>query len=341
MSQQMIDFRSDTVTKPGPEMLECIMKAKVGDDVFGEDETTNTLQSSAAEMFGMDAALFCPSGTMTNEIAIKAHTQPGNEVICDKTSHIYNYEGGGVAFNSGCQVRPLNGDRGRITAAQIEEVINPDDIHKAESTLVSLENTANRGGGSYYNFQDIIDIHRLCKSRGLKLHLDGARLFNALTETTQTPADYGKVFDSISLCLSKGLGAPVGSLIMGSNDFIKKCRRIRKVLGGGMRQTGYLAAAGLYAIQHNVSRLTEDHRHAKQIAGVLAQKSFVGKMMPVDTNIIIFEVRGTETARSLSDKLAAKNIKVIPISASEIRIVLHLDITPEMVDRTISVLENL
>lgn len=341
MSQQMIDFRSDTVTKPGPEMLKYMMKAKVGDDVFGEDETTNKLQSFAAEMFGMEAALFCPSGTMTNEIAIKAHTQPGNEVICDKTSHIYNYEGGGVAFNSGCQVRPLNGDRGRITARQIEEVINPDDIHKAESTLVSLENTANRGGGSYYNFQDIIDIHHLCKSRGLKLHLDGARLFNALTETTQTPTDYGKVFDSISLCLSKGLGAPVGSLIMGSNDFIKKCRRIRKVLGGGMRQTGYLAAAGLYAIQHNVSRLTEDHRHAKQIAGVLAQKSFVGKMMPVDTNIIIFEVRGTETARSLSDKLAAKNIKVIPISASEIRIVLHLDITPEMVDRTISVLENL
>jgi len=341
MNEPIIDFRSDTVTKPSPEMLDFMFKAKVGDDVFNEDETTNELQSYAATLFGMEAALYCPSGTMTNEIAIKAHTQPGNEVICDKTSHIYNYEGGGVAFNSGCQIRPINGDRGRIEANQVKEQINPDDIHKAQTSLVSLENTSNRGGGSYYEFNDIIEISGVCKSAGLKLHLDGARLFNALTETGESPKDYGKVFDSISLCLSKGLGAPVGSLILGSEQFIKKCRRIRKVMGGGMRQTGYIAAAGLFALQHNIERLKEDHRHARDIATALKKKNFIGEMMPVDTNIIIFEVKESETSHSLTDKLAARGIKVIPISNREIRIVLHLDITEDMVARTINEIENL
>lgn len=341
MNQPIIDFRSDTVTKPGPQMLQFMMRAPVGDDVFMEDEMTNELQSYAANMLGMEGALFCPSGTMTNEIAINAHTRPGNEVICDKSSHIYNYEGGGIAFNSGCQVRPIDGDRGRIRAEQIKEVINPDDIHKAASAMVSLENTANRSGGSYYDFKDITKISQLCRSEGLKLHLDGARLFNAIVATGQNVSDYGPLFDSISLCLSKGLGAPIGSLILGSREFIERCRRIRKVLGGGMRQTGYMAAAGLYALQHNIFRLKDDHANAGEIAGALKKKNFVGKIMPVDTNIIIFEVIGSETAKSLTDKLAAKNIKVIPVSNREIRIVTHLDITPEMVDRTIKELNSL
>lgn len=335
MNQPIIDFRSDTVTKPGPEMLQFMMSARVGDDVFMEDEVTNELQSFAANMLGTEDALFCPSGTMTNEIAIKAHTQPGNEVICDRSSHVYNYEGGGIAFNSGCQVRPIDGDRGKIKAVQIKEAINPDDVHKAVSAMVSLENTANRGGGSYYDMKDITEISQLCRANGLKLHLDGARLFNAVVAGGQSASDYGPLFDSISLCLSKGLGAPIGSLVLGSHRFIKECRRIRKVLGGGMRQTGYIAAAGLYALQHNISRLAEDHLHAQKIGEALKKKSFVGKIMPVDTNIIIFEVTGSETAKSLSGKLAAKNIKVIPVSNHEIRIVTHLDITPEMVERTI------
>ena len=242
----MIDYRSDTFTKPSPLMLEAMFKAQVGDDVFGEDPTINELEGLAADIFGMEAALFCPSGTMTNQIAIKCHTHPGNEVICDKLSHIYIYEGGGIAFNSGCQVKPVDGNRGRISALQVKDSINSDDYHKPVSRLVSLENTANRGGGSCYEMSELKNIKEVCLQNNLNLHLDGARLFNAIVEHKEKPEDYGEIFDSISLCLSKGLGAPVGSLLMGASKFIHKARRVRKSFCGGMRQAGYLAAAGIF-----------------------------------------------------------------------------------------------
>ncbi|MBN9298331.1 MAG: DegT/DnrJ/EryC1/StrS family aminotransferase [Filimonas sp.] len=337
-----IDFRSDTFTKPTPAMLEAMMKAQVGDDVFQEDPTVNQLEKKAADLFGMEAAIFCPSGTMTNQLAIKCHTQPGDEVICDHLSHIYQYEGGGIAFNAGCSVRLLQGDRGRITADLVKESINnPLDVHKPLSTLVSLENTANRGGGSCYDFAAFEYIREVCKSNGLAFHLDGARLFNAIVAQKESTKEYGRVFDSISICLSKGLGAPVGSVLIGKREFIQKARRIRKIFGGGMRQAGFLAAAGIYALDHHIDRLAQDHDHAKQIATALSSKDFVGTMLPVETNILIFEVKGKYTATQLAQILKENGILVIPISATQIRIVVHLDVSPEMVRKTIQVIETL
>src|ERR1700761_2012732 len=257
-----IDLRSDTVTRPTPAMLDAMMTARVGDDVFGEDPSINQLEKMAAGLFGMDAAVYCPSGTMSNQIAIKCHTQPGDEVICEKSSHVYIYEGGGIAFNSGSQVRALDGDRGRITAEQVSQAINPDDVHRARTSLVSLENTCNRGGGSCYDIEEIKKIRQVCSDHQLKLHLDGARLFNALVATGQTAAEYGEVFDSISICLNKGLGCPIGSILMGPAPYIRQARRVRKVFGGGMRQAGFMAAAGIYALHNNIDRLAADHDHA-------------------------------------------------------------------------------
>lgn len=337
----MIDFRSDTVTRPTQGMLNAMQAAVTGDDVFGEDPTVNKLELISAALFGMEAALFCPSGTMTNQIAIKCHTQPGDEVICDKMSHVYQYEGGGIAFNSGCSVRLLEGNRGRISATQVKDAINPDDVHKPVSTLVSLENTANRGGGSCYEFADIQQTKQVCLDNNLKLHLDGARLFNALVARNETCKQYGEVFDTISICLSKGLGAPVGSVLIGPAAFIKKARRIRKVLGGGMRQAGYLAAAGIYALEHHVARLAEDHRHAQLIATALQRKDFTGEILPVETNIIIFEVKGRFTAPGLSAMLKQSDIHAIAISPTQIRLVVHLDISAAMVEKTIKVIDTL
>jgi threonine aldolase len=338
----MIDYRSDTFTKPTPGMLQAMFTAEVGDDVFGEDPSVNKLESIAAEMFGMEAGLFCPSGTMTNQIAIKCHTQPGDEVICDKVSHVYIYEGGGIAFNSGAQVKAIDGDRGRITAEQVLNSINPDDVHKAKSTLVSLENTANRGGGSCYEFAEIQKIKEACLVNNLKLHLDGARLFNALVSCNESPKQYGEIFDSISICLSKGLGTPVGSVLLGKKDFIKQARRVRKVFGGGMRQAGFMAAAGTYALEHHIERLEVDHIHAKQTAEALLKKEFTGKMLPVETNIIIFEVVDDfYSAKSLAEAFKKYDILVMPISSTQIRMVFHLDITEQMVKETINVIEQL
>lgn len=338
----MTDYRSDTFTKPTPGMLQAMFNAEVGDDVFGEDPSVNKLEALSAEMFSMESGLFCPSGTMTNQIAIKCHTQPGDEVICDKVSHVYIYEGGGIAFNSGCQVKPIDGDRGRITAQQVLDSINPDDVHRPRTRLVSLENTANRGGGGCYEFTEIQKIKQVCLENNLKLHLDGARLFNALIAKNETPKQYGEVFDSISICLSKGLGTPVGSILIGKKDFIKQARRVRKVFGGGMRQAGFMAAAGIYALEHNIERLETDHRHAKQVAEALLKKEFTGKMLPVETNIIIFEVTGERyTARSLAEAFRKYDILVIPISPTQVRMVFHLDITEEMVKETIEVIDNL
>lgn len=337
----MIDFRSDTFTKPTPEMLEAMFKAEVGDDVYGEDPTVNKLEAYAAEMFGMEAALFCPSGTMTNQIAIKCHTVPGDEVICDHVSHIYIYEGGGIALNSSSSVRPVVGDKGRITAEQVSDAINPDDIHKPRTSLVSLENTANRGGGSCYEFTEIEKIKEVCLKNRLALHLDGARLFNATVAKGEKLKKYGETFDSISICLSKGLGIPVGSVLIGGKDFIKKSRRIRKVFGGGMRQAGYLAAAGIYALKNNIERLAEDHKRAKKIAEALSKKDFIGTFLPVETNILIFEVKGRHTPESFTEEMLKHDIRVTAISKTQVRIVLHLDITEKMAAKTINVIEEL
>lgn len=337
----VIDFRSDTVTKPGKGMLEAMMQAKVGDDVFGEDPSINVLEQQSALLFGMEAGLFCPSGTMTNQIAIKCHTQPGDEIICDESSHIYQYEGGGIAFNSGASVKLLYGDRGRITAQQIKSAIQPDDVHRAHTRLVSLENTSNRGGGSCYDFQEILAIRTLCNEAGLGFHLDGARLWNALIAKNETPKQYGEVFDSISICFSKSLGCPVGSVLLGKKDFIKKARRIRKVFGGGMRQAGFLAAAGLYALQNNITRLAEDHLHANWIAAAIEKKEFVKMVLPVETNIIIFELNDTISAPEFVAKLKAFDILGYAISPNRVRLVVHLDISAEMTQKTIDTITKL
>ena len=334
----LIDYRSDTVTKPTAGMTEAMMNARVGDDVFGEDPSINELEASAATMFGMEASLFCPSGTMTNQIAIKCHTQPGDEVICDESAHVYQYEAGGIAFNSGASVKLLTGDRGRISAEQVKVSINPDDNHKAHTSLVCVENTSNRGGGSCYDFAEIIKIRKVCMENNLKFHLDGARLFNALIEKNETPKQYGEVFDSISICLSKSLGCPVGSLLLGKKDLIKKARRVRKVFGGGMRQAGFLAAAGIYALQNHIGRLKEDHERAKQIGCALQKKSFVKMVLPVETNIIIMELDNSMTAPAFVEKMKEKDILPYAIMANRVRFVVHLDITDGMIEKTIEMI---
>jgi len=330
-----IDLRSDTVTRPTPAMLEAMFNARVGDDVFGEDPAMNELEQKAADRFGREAALFCPSGTMTNQIAIKVHTRPGDEVICDQTAHVYNYEGGGIGFNSGCSARLLQGDKGRFKASDVEENIHSiHDVHRPLSRLVVIENTCNRGGGSIWNMADMAKIRKTCDDHGLALHLDGARLFNALAETGESPAIYGKVFDSISICLSKGLGAPVGSLLIGDQNFVKQSRRIRKVLGGGMRQAGYLAAAGIYALEHHVERLKEDHRRAKYLGAVISGLPYVDEVFPIPTNIIIFRLANHTTAAGFAEKMRERDILVHPFSKQAVRLVTHLDFDDAMLEKT-------
>ena len=322
-------------------MLDAMMRAKVGDDVFGEDPTVNELEAMAAEMFGMEAGIFCPSGTMTNQIAIKVHTQPGDEVICDKLAHIYQYEGGGIAFNSGCSVKLLDGDRGRINADQVLEGINANQDFKAATSLVALENTTNRGGGSCYYFSALIAMSEVCAENNLGFHLDGARLFNALVAKKETPKQYGELFDSISICLSKGLGAPVGSVLLGTNKFIKKARRVRKAFGGGMRQAGFLAAAGIYALQNNIERLADDHLHTKQIADALSKKDFVSEVLPVETNIIVADLKGRLNPDSFVEAMRINDVLVMNISAHQIRMVVHLDVSKEMVNKIVATIKSL
>lgn len=336
----IIDLRSDTVTKPTEEMLKAMFLAKVGDDVFGDDPTVNELEKKAASIFGMEGALFCPSGTMTNQIAIKIHTNSPGELICDELSHIYKYEGGGIGFNAGLATKLVKGDFGRLGAEQVEIAINPDDIHFPETQLVSLENTCNKGGGTIYPLNQIKQIRKLCIERGLKLHLDGARIFNALVEADYTTKDIGKQFDTISVCLSKGLGAPIGSLLLGSYEDIKKARRIRKILGGGMRQVGYFAAAGIYALDNNIERLKEDHLRAKKIAKNITDISYIKNVWPVYTNILIFEIKDNVDVQQLIEKLAKQNLRVSAFGPQLIRIVTHLDFNDEMLDETINILQN-
>lgn len=337
---QLIDLRSDTVTKPTKAMLDAMYVANVGDDVFGDDPTVNKLQQKAAEMFGMEAALFCPSGTMTNQIAIKVHTQPGDEVICEQGSHVYRYEGGGIGFNSGASVRLIQGDRGRISAKQIgENINNPKDPHLPLSRLVVAENTANRGGGSCYQLSHLEEISKVCKKNTLGFHLDGARLFNALVKTGVSPLQIGSIFDSVSICLSKGLGAPVGSLLLGSREFINKSIRVRKVFGGGMRQAGYLAAAGIYALEHHIERLSQDHQRAQIIGDTLSSCNFVKDILPVETNIVIFTLQDKINDFEFLQKLKNNNIWAVGFGPQTIRLVTHLDFTDEMLDRLLRYLK--
>jgi threonine aldolase len=323
-----IDLRSDTLTQPTAGMKEAMFTAPVGDDVFGEDPTVNALETKIAALFGMESALFCPSGTMTNQIAIRLHTGPQKEVICHQYSHIYLYEGGGIMANSMASVKLLTGDLGKITASQVAESINPDDVHAPETTLVSLENTMNKGGGSIYTLDEIKPIHALCKEKGIKLHLDGARLFNALVETRESPADWGAQFDTISICLSKGLGCPIGSILLGTKADIKRAKKVRKVFGGGMRQAGFLAAAGIYALDHQVERLKEDHHRARVLGQFLVQAPHVAEVLPVATNIVIARLEGISPEAYLQ-QLAAQGIKGVKFGKDLVRFVTHLDFGDE------------
>jgi threonine aldolase len=335
------DFRSDTVTTPTPEMLAAMLAAKVGDDVYGEDETVIALENKLAGMFNLEAGLFCPSGTMTNQLAIKCFTQPMDEVICDQTAHVYRYEGGGIAYHSLASVRLLNGPRGIINPELIAPEINEDNIHYPNTSLVVLENTVNKGGGACYTLAQIAPIAELCKKNGLKLHLDGARIFNALTATGDQAADYGQYFDGISVCLSKGLGAPVGSVLLGSKEMISKARKIRKAFGGGMRQAGFLAAAGIYALDNHVKRLATDHAHAKMLSTALLAADFVAEVMPVETNIVIFKVSAPHTAASVINSLHAEGILCGATGPDTVRFVTHLNISPEMIDQAIQTIGSL
>ncbi|MBT0608908.1 threonine aldolase family protein [Aequorivita echinoideorum] len=336
-----IDLRSDTVTRPSEEMMRAIINAEVGDDVYKEDPTANRLEARVAEFFGMDSALFFPTGSMANQAAIKMHTQPGEQLIADKWAHVYNYEGGGVSFNSGVSCKLVDGDRGMITAAQVEENINPPDFyHSPLTTLVCLENTTNKGGGACYDFSEIEKIRSVCDAHGLGLHLDGARLMNALVAKKDSPKDYGRVFDTISICLSKGLGTPMGTVLAGKSEIMKKAMRVRKVLGGGMRQIGFMAAAGLFALENNVERLAEDHKRASEIAEVLAQLEYVKKVEPTETNIVIFYLAVGISDEKFMEDLAQKNIRISNMGQGKLRIVTHLDYTQEMHERFLEVLKN-
>jgi threonine aldolase len=338
----MIDLRSDTVTRPTKDMVEAMVNAPLGDDVFREDPTVNALEEKVAAMFGMEDALYCASGTMANQIAIKVHTQPGDEVICASTSHVYYYEGGGIAFNSGASVCLLDGDRGRFSAADVKAHINPEnDPHRPLTRLVCLENTMNKGGGAIYDFSEIEAIGLVCKENKLSLHLDGARLFNALVETGKTPGDFGAVFDTISICLSKGLGAPIGSVLIGDKAAMKKARRIRKVFGGGMRQAGFMAAAGIYALDHHIDRLRDDHRRAKTIGNVLAGLSYVERISPIETNLIYFKLKPEMPAALFLEKLKVHDIHAFALSDQTIRFVTHLDFTEEMLSKCCDVLQKI
>lgn len=325
----IVDVRSDTVTKPTKEMLQFMFEAKVGDDVFEEDIAVNELQQMAAEMFGFEDALFCPSGTMTNQIAIKLHTQPGDELICDKLAHIYNYEGGGIAFNSGVSTRLINSNNGIFSDEDVLDNINADNVHFPKTSLVCLENTVNKGGGVCWDIENMQKIATVCKINNLKLHLDGARVFNALIKLNQNPKQYGAIFDTISVCLSKGLGAPVGSLLLGSKQHIKQAKRIRKVLGGGMRQAGYLAAAGLFALKNNVQRLKADHLKVLAIKDTLMPLDYIESILPVETNIVIFKLKKHVNDSAFVNYLAENNIKAATMGKNSIRFVMHLDISDD------------
>ena len=323
----MIDLRSDTVTLPTKEMKNAMQTAPLGDDVFVEDPSINALEEKVAAIFGMEKALFCPSGTMTNQIAIRVHVVPGDEVICSRESHVYCYEGGGIASNSGASVRLIEGDCGILSAAQIEANINSDDVHFPKTSLVCLENTSNRGGGVCYEFDSFYKIKDVCEKNGLALHLDGARVYNAIVKNKEDPKKYGAIFDSISVCLSKGLGAPVGSVLLGSNEYIKKARRVRKSFGGGMRQAGMLAAAASYALDNHVERLAIDHDNAQKVLHAGLKNQWVAGALPVETNIVVLLLKNGITNTMFLEKLNQKGILAVGFGPQRVRLTMHLDVS--------------
>ncbi|WP_299682754.1 GntG family PLP-dependent aldolase [uncultured Dokdonia sp.] len=336
-----IDLRSDTLTKPTPEMLEFMMNAEVGDDVYKEDPSVNELERRIATMFGMDSALYFPTGSMTNQAAIKIHTQPGEQLIADAYAHVYNYEGGGVSFNSGVSCKLLSGHRGMITASQVEEAINPPDFyHSPLTTLVCLENTTNKGGGACYDFEEIKNIKKVCDQHGLGFHLDGARLWNAMVANNEDPKSYGEVFDTISVCLSKGLGAPMGSVLVGKQQFMDKAIRVRKILGGGMRQVGYMAAAGIYALNHHIDRMAIDHQRAKELGSQLEKIAVVTSVEPIDTNIVIFKLAEGPLKQRFMEELTEKQIFISDMGQGKLRIVTHLDYSEAHHERFLAFLQK-
>jgi threonine aldolase len=336
-----IDLISDTVTRPTVGMLKAMMSAEVGDDVFKEDPTVNRLEAVMAERFGKEAALFCPSGTMTNQIAVKLHTSDLDEVILDESSHVYLFELGGYAFHSRAAIHLLRGIDGKFTVEDLAAAIKPSADWLPQSKLVIIENSSNRGGGNYYTIPELKPIVDYARSKKLKLHLDGARLFNVLVETGESAQEYGELFDSVSICFSKGLGAPVGSCLLADAAWIAKARKMRKAMGGGMRQAGFLAAAALYALDHHVDRLREDNDRAKKIAATLSKLSYIQEVKPVKTNILIFSVKAPWTAEKFLAALAQHQIRATTIGAGAIRFVTHLDFTDEMCTRLLAVLESL
>ncbi|HET8837570.1 MAG TPA: GntG family PLP-dependent aldolase [Flavobacteriaceae bacterium] len=338
----MIDLRSDTVTKPTAEMRKAMMAAEVGDDVYREDPTVNALEERLARMFGKSNALFFPSGSMANQTAIKLHTQPGEQLICDRWAHVYNFEGGGASFNSGVSCKLIDGDRGMITAEQVEEAINPPDFyHSPLTSLVCVENTTNKGGGAAYDFGELKKMRKVCDEHSLGYHLDGARLFNAVVAKKETPKMYGEIFDTISICLSKGLGAPAGSVLIGDENIMKNALRVRKVLGGAMRQIGFFAAAGMYALDNHIERLKEDHQRAKELGETLEKQSYVSKVEPVETNIVIFELANDISETNFLEELKKKNILISSMGKGKLRIVTHLDYTEEMHKRLMDVFNEI
>jgi threonine aldolase len=335
------DFRSDTFTKPSAAMLQFMLQAEVGDDVFGEDPSVNELERRMATLFGKESAMFCPTGTMSNQIAIKTHTQPGDEVICESLAHVYIYEGGGIAFHSGAQVKPIHGESGIVSADLVRQAINPDDVHKARTSLVCLENTSNRGGGTCYSLDQLQSIAEVCWENNLKLHLDGARLFNALVATGQSASTYGQLFSTLSVCFNKGMGCPIGSVLIGDSDLILRARRIRKVFGGGMRQAGYMAAAALYALDHHLPKLKEDHHHAKMLHAAWKRSGLNCQLNTPETNILLITLSDANLTDRVVAVLDAEKIRTLAIAKNQIRMVTHLDVTEEMVERTCGVIEKL
>lgn len=338
----IIDLRSDTVTKPTKGMLNAMVNAEVGDDVYKEDPTVNALEERIANMFGKPSALFFPTGSMANQAAIKLHTNPGEQLICDKYAHVYNYEGGGASFNSGVSCKLIDGNRGMFTADQVVAAINPPDFyHSPLTSLVAVENTTNKGGGACWDFNETLKIRKVCSDHNLGYHLDGARLWNALVKKRETATQYGKIFDTISVCLSKGLGCPIGSVLVGDQEIMEGAIRVRKILGGGMRQVGYLAAAGLYALDNHIDRLEEDHGRALEIGDVLKTMPSVKVVEPIETNIIIFELQPEIDEATFVKSLADKNIHIIGMGGGKLRMVTHLDYTNEMHENLITILHNL
>jgi threonine aldolase len=337
----IIDLRSDTVTKPSIGMLEAMMEAKVGDDVFREDDTVNELENRIAEMFGKSDALFFPSGTMANQTAIKLNTNPGEQVICDKYAHIYNYESGGASFNSGVSCKLIDGNRGMFNHEQVIDAINPEAYYYSKSSLVEIENTTNKGGGACWDFEEIKKIKKVCDNNQLRFHLDGARIWNALVTKNESPQLYGEQFDTISVCLSKGLGCPIGSVLIGNSNIMKEALRIRKIFGGNMRQVGYLAAAGIYALDNNIERLRDDHKKAKEIGEELKRRNKIKRVEEIETNIIVFELNNDVNEKQFVQNLADKDIQIISMGSGKLRMVTHLDYTDVMHEKLISIINTL